>query len=1421
AMVGVSQGGGLGISIAGLDDRVKLLDFSNPTMSQNAGLHHDRAGGFPNWIKRSRQDYGTLAHELATIAATRYYDAMFFAKRFEGSVFVGLGYEDLVTPAATGFASSNNLRGPKILVHETQLGHPHSPEYWTRRFDLFRRYFPSTLTTAPHPFANTTIGYAVSAGDNVVAASNTVVLSGTIENETVVNDPNINVHWRRISGPGTVSFSDSSSYNPIATFSNSGTYVLQFLGIDSSMLSTDDKFFSLSDHLTVTVQGTNLDSIPPTANLSTPLDTVDGDFVVTVSFSEDITGLTADDFMITNGTVSSLTGTNSIYTFTASPDTAGNVTILLPKETVVDFAGNENDEDSNTLSIFYDLPSTGDCVVPINLALNKPATQHSTQFNAEASRANDGNTNGDFWNGSSTALTNWSNHTWWEVDLGIISNIDSIKIWNRTDCCQNIFQNYYVFVSNNPFTSTGLNSTINQAGVSSFLESDIAGTPTSIEINQQGRYVRVQLAGSGFLGIAEVEVMGCIASGGDPLEQTISFDNLDDKFTTDAPFQIAATANSGLPVAFEIVSGPATIAGNVITLDGTEGTVVVEATQAGNSQFNPATPVQQTFEVIELPPSNCQSAINLALGKTATHSSTQFFAEASRANDGNTDGDFWNGNSVALTNWENNAWWEVDLGFIGEIEAINIWNRTDCCEGLLSDYYIFVSDVPFNSTNLTTTLNQAGVSNYFNETIASTPTETLINRTGRYVRVQLADAAFLAIAEVEVMGCVAAGGTPINQTITFDPIQDVTSNTAPFPMNASATSLLPVTFSVLSGPATIVGDVVTLTGDLGIVEIEATQSGNAQYNPAPPIIQSFEVIEPPVSNCAATANLTIGKTATQSGTQFGAEANRAIDGNTNGNFWAGNSCSLTDWVTNAWWEVDLEVISEIESIKVWNRTDCCTELFSNFYILVADVPFASTNLNATLNQSGVSSYLVSEAAGLPSEIEINTVGRYVRVQLSGSAYLSIAEVEVMGCVSGNGCLPAGTACDDNNATTFDDTEDGDCNCVGIPCPVAGTVCDDGNAFTENDVEDGFCNCAGISIVESCDSLINLAWNQPTAQSSTLTAAQITGDPEKAVDGNTNGVFFTTPTAASSVSATAFGQEEWWEVDLGDLYSIEQMDLYNRTDGQDKTSDVYVLIAENPFTANDLAGARSQADFEFFLGGNLGSPSTIDSTVAGRYVRVQRSTGGYLVLAEVEIWGCAIDNDPLPPSTLIIAPQSDFFHFEAAKKDRSVQLLWGTNSEMQNENFIIEKSSDGNIFEPIKTVESKRDQVGVFFYDKKDDDPFFGKNYYRIQQIFKDGTSRHSSVREINFDIDLTEFIIYPNPAEEQVHVNLKEFLGKNIQIKMLDARGILVSEKNIPSLAEDTITFDLENFTNGIYWLTIKVEGRRMISKSFVISKRY
>jgi len=78
------------------------------------------------------------------------------------------------------------------------------------------------------------------------------------------------------------------------------------------------------------------------------------------------------------------------------------------------------------------------------------------------------------------------------------------------------------------------------------------------------------------------------------------------------------------------------------------------------------------------------------------------------------------------------------------------------------------------------------------------------------------------------------------QTISFTAPGNKTFGAAPFSLTATATSGLPVSFSIASGPATFSGGKVALTGK-GTVKIDANQAGNANYLPAPTVSRSFTV----------------------------------------------------------------------------------------------------------------------------------------------------------------------------------------------------------------------------------------------------------------------------------------------------------------------------------------------------------------------------------------------------------------------------------------------------------------------------------------------------------------------------------------------------------------------------------------------------
>jgi hypothetical protein len=245
------------------------------------------------------------------------------------------------------------------------------------------------------------------------------------------------------------------------------------------------------------------------------------------------------------------------------------------------------------------------------------------------------------------------------------------------------------------------------------------------------------------------------------VSQTITFAPIPNHNVGDPPFTLSATASSGLPVTFAVLSGPATLSGNVVTLTG-PGNVTIQASQAGNNTYAAAPSVSQAFTVAPLTsqtitfapiPNHNVNDAPFTLSATASSGLPVTFAvlsgPATLA-----------GNVVTLT----------------------------------------------GSGSVTIQASQAG-----NSTYAAAP----------------------SVSQTFTVSLVS-------QTITFATIPTHSVSDPPFTLSATASSGLPVTFTVTSGPATLAGNVLTLTGP-GSVTIQASQAGNTTYAAAPTVSHTFTV----------------------------------------------------------------------------------------------------------------------------------------------------------------------------------------------------------------------------------------------------------------------------------------------------------------------------------------------------------------------------------------------------------------------------------------------------------------------------------------------------------------------------------------------------------------------------------------------------
>ena len=127
---------------------------------------------------------------------------------------------------------------------------------------------------------------------------------------------------------------------------------------------------------------------------------------------------------------------------------------------------------------------------------------------------------------------------------------------------------------------------------------------------------------------------------------------------------------------------------------------------------------------------------------------------------------------------------------------------------------------------------------------------------------QLADSATYSVRVSNSAGSVTSTAAVLTvnknpQTIAFAAPANHKIGDAPFTLSATASSGLPVTFSVASGPATISGNVLTLGSIPGTIVVRAMQAGNGIFAAAPTVIQTMLLASADGSNSGNGGTLPI------------------------------------------------------------------------------------------------------------------------------------------------------------------------------------------------------------------------------------------------------------------------------------------------------------------------------------------------------------------------------------------------------------------------------------------------------------------------------------------------------------------------------------------------------------------------------------
>jgi len=178
------------------------------------------------------------------------------------------------------------------------------------------------------------------------------------------------------------------------------------------------------------------------------------------------------------------------------------------------------------------------------------------------------------------------------------------------------------------------------------------------------------------------------------------------------------------------------------------------------------------------------------------------------------------------------------------------------------------------------------------------------------------------------------------------------------------------------------------------------------------------------------------------------------------------------------------------------------------------------------------------------------------------------------------------------------------------------------------------------------------------------------------------------------------------------------------------------------------------------------------------------------------WAMAEGNATLPVELV-------FFDAEAIDNN-AVLCTWQTATEVNNSHFEIERSEDGSEFEYVGRENGSGSSNVPTDYHFTDDSPYTGESYYRLRQVDFDGSSDYSEIRRVYIDKS-TGIILFPNPAEEIVHVSVP----KDVEVdsySIYNSIGQTVQSGDVSTASQ--LDLNVSALPHGMYVLDLQLDGK-------------
>jgi hypothetical protein len=292
----------------------------------------------------------------------------------------------------------------------------------------------------------------------------------------------------------------------------------------------------------------------------------------------------------------------------------------------------------------------------------------------------------------------------------------------------------------------------------------------------------------------------------------------------------------------------------------------------------------------------------------------------------------------------------------------------------------------------------------------------------------------------------------------------------------------------------------------------------------------------------------------------------------------------------------------------------------------------------------------------------------------------------------------------------------------------------------------------------------------------------------------------------SVDNSMFGVDRFYQIDATDPVFTVKPTL------SDITFSYATAEHDASLTPNTITESNIEAQYWDTTGVDDWSPISLGTTMTGSNTTTVSSHSALLVSSSK--WWTLVDNAFLLPITLL--------DFTGECLNNAVEIKWVTASELNNDFFTIERSSDAINWQIISTVNGAGNSSSAIDYSFIDRNNIFKNSYYRLKQTDFDGTTATSSiigVGDCEKSLSNQSTTVYFNTDQQNIQVIIDSDFPSNFSIMIYNSLGSLVDFKDIDSfIGENQIVFERLNKSDGLYTVVIR-NSKNYFTHKIIISK--